>query len=278
MVESTTSTDLAASLGLDRPYPVTSEHIRSLYEDGWTRLPGLLSPDAVDWLREQLQGAAFQSGPAATDANYLPGRQPAARSQHGPAWVIPDVSVVGSSPRLGDVAVRLMGVPEALFVHDITFFKAPGGTGFGQGPTMYHQDLPFLPYDRKGSITIWIALVDMTEEMGPLQYVEGSHREGPLGRGLNHDMREEYPHLYNSPVVGGGVLKAGDAQAHWDLTLHGTKANSSDRIREAYAVRYTRTDTIYIGTGHAHFDEYHPEVGHLFAECDAFPRVGLLDV
>jgi hypothetical protein len=273
--ESLSTDDATTRLGLDVPMEVTDDQVRSLHESGWTRLPALLTQEAIDALRKELQGLAFQTGPAQDHANYLPGRQPAAASQHGPAWKNQFVRTIGSSPRLGGVAVKLMNVPEVLFVHDITFFKAPGANPeFGSGPTVFHQDLPFLPFDRTGGITIWIALVDMTEDMGALQYVDRSHMEGPLGRSLDLDIRETYPYLYDRPVAGGGSLRAGDAQAHWDLTLHGAPANISNRTREAYAVRYVRTDTIYTGTGHAHFDHYHPAVGKRLAESEHFIRIG----
>src|SRR4051812_5868670 len=35
--------ETAERLGLDAEYPLTDEHVDSLHEDGWARLPGLLS-------------------------------------------------------------------------------------------------------------------------------------------------------------------------------------------------------------------------------------------
>src|ERR1017187_1406387 len=45
----------------------------------------------------------------------------------------------------------------------------------------------------------------------------GSHHEGPLGLIESCDIRDVYPHLRDSEVIGGQALKVGDAQAHWEL-------------------------------------------------------------
>ena len=97
----------------------------------------------------------------------------------------------------------------------------------GSPGTGYHQDYSYQPFDRKGSMTFWIALVDMTPEMGPLRYLRGSHREGPLGLSGRQDIRDTYPQLREAEVVGGQALKAGDAQAHWELTVHGAAPNQA---------------------------------------------------
>jgi hypothetical protein len=76
-------------------------------------------------------------------------------------------------------------------------------------------------------------------------------------------------------VVAGQSLQAGDAQAHWDLTVHGAGPNASERVREAYVVRYSPSDTLYTGLGHPHYDNFSLEIGQPLSNCDAFPRVGV---
>ena len=57
----------------------------------------------------------------------------------------------------------------------------------------------------------------MTEEMGSLRYLDGSHVEGPLGFQSDSvgdpDIREQFPDLKQREVVAGGPIKAGDARA-----------------------------------------------------------------
>jgi len=114
----------------------------------------------------------------------------------------------------------------------------------------------------------------MTEEMGPLRYLRGSHREGPLGLIESRDIRDVYPRLRDSEVVGGQALKAGDAQAHWELTVHGAAPNRGPDRRDAVAFRCMRSDTIYTGLTHPHWNKFKLRPGTRFADSGQFPRIG----
>jgi ectoine hydroxylase-related dioxygenase (phytanoyl-CoA dioxygenase family) len=129
--------------------------------------------------------------------------------------------------------------------------------------------------DRWGEVTLWIALVDLTEDMGPLYYVKRSHKDGPLGLHHGKDIRDQHPHLFDYEIVGGKAMAAGDAQAHWDLTVHGAAPNTTARAREAYAIRYMRSDTCYNGIGYAFYDGFDLKPGTRFADSGKFPVVGV---
>ncbi len=251
---------------LDTPYPVTEAQVRSLQQDSWASLPGLLDPDTAAQLRDALLAAEPRttiSGPTkpAADPNAL-------LSHEGVAWRDPFVRSVATSRRLSSAVVALIEQTDALFCQDISFFKPEGAS-----PIPYHQDYSYWPFDRKGCVTLWIALVDLTDEMGSLRYLKGSHKEGPLGLIEQRDIRDAYPHLRDSEVVGGTAMKAGDARAHWELTLHGSARNKGPGRREAVAFRYIRSDTIYIGLTHPHYDQFGLEPGQRFVDNDAFPHV-----
>ena len=163
-----------------------------------------------------------------------------------------------------------MKQPTAIFAHDSSFFKPPGAPELS-----FHQDHSHLPFDRHGCVTLWIALVDMSEDMGPLRYLEGSHHEGPLGlRDPERGILEVYPQLGDRKIVPRKPLLAGDAQAHWALTVHGSAPNNTESPREAVAFRYIRSDTVYTGWRHAHFDPLHLNPGDRFRDIDLFTIVG----
>jgi hypothetical protein len=273
------------SWGLDTEYPLTAEQIESLHEMSWTRLPGLLSREVCDALRGEIAlqpvrpldalGKSYRklSGEDKDQATR-PFLDHETDSKHNynheaMAWRNDLFRDVCTSRRLGGTAVRLMRRQEALLVQDISFYK-PGGGGT---PTNFHQDLPSWPFDRRGNITIWIALVDVDANMGPLRYLEGSHREGPLGLAGKLDIGETYPDVMRRKVVAGKSLRAGDAQVHWDLTVHGAGPNESERVREAYVVRYSPVETIYTGLGHPHYDNFNLEIGQPLSNSEAFPRL-----
>ncbi|OLT23118.1 hypothetical protein BJF78_06995 [Pseudonocardia sp. CNS-139] len=239
---------------LDSAYTVPDAEIANLHEHGWARLPGLLNAEVVAELRRRLAdeplrpldalGKSYRKlgGNTAADTDSEPVKfldheldSKHNQNHEGMAWRNPFFRRVGTSRRVAGAAVQLMRRDRAVFIQDISFFK-PGGGG---SPTAMHQDYASWPFDRKGAITIWIALVDVSEDMGPLAYLEDSHREGPLGLAGKLDIRSTYPHLADAKVVAGRALKAGDAQVHWDLTVHGAGPNATDVVREAYLTRFT---------------------------------------
>lgn len=252
--------------GLDTKYPVTPEQVKSLHDDGWASLPGLLNEETVAHLRsifKATEPSPIISGPeerkTETDKLII---------HEGYSWVNDDLRDFVTSQRLSSAVTALTEQSELLVTHDISFFQ-----NVGSGGTPFHQDYSYQPFDRKGTVTLWIALVDLTEEMGPLRYIRGSHNEGPLGLGGARDIREVYPQLKDAEVVAGKAMKAGDAQAHWELTVHGAAPNTGHSRRDAFAVRYMRPDTIYTGLTHPHWNKFNLEPGTTFADSGQFPLV-----
>ncbi len=252
--------------GLDAPYPITEEQIRSVQEDGWARLDGLLDEEAVAKVREIYASTEVSPLIVGPDAKVVEARN--LLIHEGVSWTNPEMQQIVTSRRLSTAITGLMQQPDALLAHDISIFKGPGSGGTG-----FHQDYSHQPLDRKGCLSFWIALEDLTPEMGPLWYLRGSHKEGPLGLIEPGEIRDRYPHLWQSEVVGGKAMKAGDAQAHWDLTVHGSGPNEGPGWRNAIAVRYMRSDTIYTGISHPHFDKFDVQPGTRFADSGLFPRV-----
>lgn len=264
LADAPTATD---DRSLDTPYTIDAEQVRSLHEDSWASIPGLLDLESVERLREALLAADPRTTISGPDK---PAADPAALLSHeGVAWRDPFVRRVATSRRLSSAVVDLIQQPDAVFCQDISFFKPEGAK-----PIPYHQDYSYWPFDRKGCVTLWIALVDLTPEMGPLQYLKGSHLEGPLGLIEQRDIRDAYPHLRDSERVGGKAMAAGDAQAHWELTLHGSRRNDGPGRREAVAFRYIRSDTRYIGLTHPHYDQFDLEPGKRFVDNPGFPHLG----
>jgi hypothetical protein len=136
-----------------------------------------------------------------------------------------------NSRRLTDdeVGVRLLG--------DHLICKRPQGCA-GSKPTPMHQDS--LLMRAHGQLAYWIALVEVTPEMGSMQFLDRSHREGLLGSdALGQTVLERYPkltELYDwSPPL---HYRPGDATVHNEFLLHGAPENTTPNPRWALNIDY----------------------------------------
>lgn len=143
--------------------------------------------------------------------------------------------------RFASVAAQLLGVPAVRLYHDQALFKPPGADR-----TPWHQDRYYWPLETDLTVTMWLALVDVGEEMGPMRFASGSHRASDLGelaisdgtdRRLSALIAERGWPVATAPV------RAGDATFHAGGTLHSAGANRSDRVREVLTVIYYAAGT-----------------------------------
>jgi len=252
---------------LDTEYTVSDDQRQALNDRGWTSLPDLLSRDVAELVRQELTGLKPKEyGAEYAHMSELFAKQTGA---HAGAWQKPFVTRVATSRRVAGAALQLTGQAEAVLADDIRFVKEPGCP---MAP--FHQDHPQFPFDRKGCVTLWIALVDIAENMGPLRYLNESHRDGLLGFAGGEEMLKAFPELAERTVGAGTDIAAGSAFAHWDTTVHGTAANEGTVAREAWAVRFIRPDTVYNGVSHVHYDKFNLTRGDRFGDLAEFPLVG----
>jgi ectoine hydroxylase-related dioxygenase (phytanoyl-CoA dioxygenase family) len=150
------------------------------------------------------------------------------------------------------IARQVMNVPAVRLYADRLFIKPP--TREGGVPTLWHQDLPKLPFDRRENVTLWVAVADIPAEKGPLTFLSRSHRLGPLTADSYESDEElfarlsgyERSHLDIVEVP----LRAGDATLHAGLTVHRAGANVSTEERLAWSLNYISADTLFNGVPH----------------------------
>jgi ectoine hydroxylase-related dioxygenase (phytanoyl-CoA dioxygenase family) len=130
----------------------------------------------------------------------------------------------------------LMGADGVRLYHDQALIKEPGGK-----PTPWHQDHYYWPLETVQTITMWMALVDIPLEMGPMIFASGSHRATTLPPIEISGRSEEY---FERKIREGNLattsyaLKAGDATFHSGDLLHRAFGNGSERRREVMTVIY----------------------------------------
>ena len=125
--------------------------------------------------------------------------------------------------------------------HDQALFKEPGG-----GITPWHQDQFYWPLDTPHTITLWMPLVEITPEMGPMEFASGSHRLGNLGDfAIGDASQEAFQRVVEEnelPITAYGEFAAGDATFHGGWTLHRAPPNRTQRMREVVTVIYFAAD------------------------------------
>jgi ectoine hydroxylase-related dioxygenase (phytanoyl-CoA dioxygenase family) len=178
--------------------------------------------------------------------------------------------------RLALLAGQLMGEDQVRLVDDAALVKP--AREHGGDPTNWHQDAPNFPFDRRGFLTMWIAVEDIELDQGPLTLLPGSHRLGLLGAvdGASEGLElESVLTAEDRAVIGEPMtraLRAGDATVHDGSLLHCAGPNRTDRPRRAWGVRFIPAGTLYTGAAHDSFDDLGLEPFEPF-EHENFPLI-----
>ena len=142
-------------------------------------------------------------------------------------------------PQVGALTCANLGIPGLILFHDHLLFKPPGGADME-----WHQDFSYLPLDRPGGLTLWIALDDIDPENGCLYYILGSHllgeRRASWGLTGEDDPRAKLPPLEVDRYQTGVAIpaRAGCALAHHTYVWHRSPKNRSDRPRRSWALSF----------------------------------------
>lgn len=228
--------DKKAYPSLESRYDVSEEKIASFRHNGHIYLPGVASRDEVEFFRGPINHAAEKHGQ--TDALPLEQRDTYGKAflQHMNLWTAdPAVAAFTLGKRFARLAAELLGCNGVRIYHDQALFKEPGG-----GFTPWHQDQYYWPVDTEKTVTMWMPLVDLTEDMGILKFASRSHTKGYLG---TLPISEESEEVFNNYIAEQGMevsaldhVNAGDATFHLGWNLHAAPGNRSDRLREVMTI------------------------------------------
>ena len=222
---------------LNAPYPLAPESAESYRRDGHVLLRGICSREEVAHYRQAIVDAVKRHNPETRPLEE--------RDTYGKAflqtmnlWEVDNtVKEFTLARRFARLAAELMGVDSVRLYHDQALFKEPGG-----GHTPWHQDQYYWPLETNRTITMWMPLVDVSEEMGTMTFASGSHSEGFLGHlEISDKSDEEFQklveergfHLFRS-----GAMRAGDATFHSGWTLHSAPGNKTNVTRDVMTIIY----------------------------------------
>jgi len=234
----TPTMDTALLPSLESRYDISDAQKAAFRGNGHIYLPGVCSPEEISSCRREILDATAEPRAAATDLEK--------RDTYGKAflqmmnlWVGHEgVKQFVFGKRIAEIAAELMGVSGTRLYHDQALFKEGRG-----GYTPWHQDQHYWPLDTLNTITVWIPLVDLTADMGIMQFASKSHVNGYLSEmGAISDESEakidEFVGSKGYEVTGQPVMKAGDATFHYGWTLHRAPGNQTDTMREVMTTIY----------------------------------------
>ncbi len=228
---------IAALPALDANYEVRQERIDEFREKGHTLLRNILNRDELEAYRSVILKAAERQN---TEKRKLEERDTYGKAflQIMNLWTNDEqVRKFTLAKRFAKIAADLLGVDNVRIYHDQALLKEPGG-----GPTPWHQDQYYWPIDTHNTVTMWMPLVDINEDMGMLTFASGSHTNGAV---FDFEISDESEKEFDDYVKEKGfaisrpiTMEAGDATWHYGFTIHKAPGNSSERMREVMTIIY----------------------------------------
>jgi ectoine hydroxylase-related dioxygenase (phytanoyl-CoA dioxygenase family) len=210
---------------------------QAFHKNGHTLTRGVLSPEEAPLYRNVINDAAYKFN---TEKRKLEERDTYGRAflQIMNLWEQDkQVRKFTLAKRFAKMAADLLGVPNVRLYHDQALYKEAGG-----GFTPWHQDQYYWPLNTTNTITMWMPLIDIDEEMGMLTFASGSHTAGFVENIAISDESETLleKHIKDKgfPITRAQSMKAGDATWHYGWTLHNASGNKSAITREVITIIY----------------------------------------
>ena len=257
--------------GIDVDALIDHKVLAEYRERGYWRSPQLFDRDTTARLRRAHQRLWAGDFDHAIPSQYGPPRDEpdatAVRQQYNAFWLNNDIRAVTTSPLLGAIGARFMGMDEVRLWHDQAVNKPGVGTGGAAvtaGNIGWHQDSGHWQCSSSTNMcTAWVALQDTDLGNGAMRTIVGSHRWGLLEDSANFgrtDLEGLQARLSAQEMSGAWidepcVLREGEVSFHHCLTLHGSGPNLSDAPRLCVIAHMMPGDTSY--RKHA---QYHPNM------------------
>ncbi|MEY4130646.1 MAG: hypothetical protein RLZZ31_770 [Actinomycetota bacterium] len=250
--------------------PVSQEEIDTFWRDGVVCLRSILPVELVESMaapiEEALSGSTMadlsemadllETGAGATrnvDDAVASSGVPRGRFKAGTDhWLVQEEfkNFALYSP-LPEIVASLLQSAEVRLYEDSVLVKEPGT----QEKTGYHQDMAYFHLEGDLVCTTWVPLDVVTEEMGAVRFVVGSHRDHTQYRpnmfvsdmAIPGTQGAEVPD-YDKQVGDARIISfetsPGDITVHHARTIHSARGNlSATNRRRAISVRYVGDGT-----------------------------------
>ena len=214
---------------LAEPYPITEAQVRQFAADSFIKLPGVLTPGAVERLRLRLRELLDAAVDPAVGFQSLE-----------MMWLTDDlVRAAVLSPRIGGICAALIRTSQVRLYHDNALSKEPGA-----GRTPWHYDAHHFPLDSLDVLTAWIPLQPTPREMGPLAFARGADVGDLVAdvefdkHGTSYDRGVSDAFRAQAVRVEDGPFAAGEVSFHGANCFHTAGANRTTAARMVLATTY----------------------------------------
>jgi hypothetical protein len=225
--------------------PVTDDEVRFFWDNGWAFLPELVSAELAAELLRRAKTLMGAQGDANVLRPVMDQESELFNTRYRPDLDDELYRTLRTDTTLGRNAALMLGRDMA--TRSLTNFiavKLPRDLEtdkMGKGPTSYHQDHGAMPH-RCESLVYWIALDEVTPEMGSMRFYNGSHRLNWLaGDPLQWPRLKEFE--LSEPVV----YRPGDATVHGSMVVHGAPENMTMQSRWSYICNFFPAHAAFTG-------------------------------
>ncbi|HVG15722.1 MAG TPA: phytanoyl-CoA dioxygenase family protein [Chitinophagaceae bacterium] len=222
---------------IDSYAKIDATQINEFRQNGHTLIKNVLSTEEVTAYREVINHAAYRHN---TEKRAMEERDTYGKAflQIMNLWERDEaVRQFTLAKRFAKIAADLLGVDNVRIYHDQALYKEGGG-----GFTPWHQDQYYWPLNTNNTITMWMPLIDIKEEMGMLTFASRSHTSGFVENVAISDESEKKleQHIKDKgfTIARPHSMNAGDATWHYGWTLHSAPGNSSTTTREVMTIIY----------------------------------------
>ncbi len=223
-------------MNLNSPYPLTNAHTAQFERDGYIQLKHVFSAEELAH-----HGAEITRLTLALNTQVRPLEE---RSTYDRAFLqvmnlwehSASVKAFVLNQRLGRMAAQLLGVSGVRLYHDQSLYKEPGG-----GITPAHADQYYWPLASDRTVTAWVPLQAVPQDMGPLGFYARS-QQVEFGRELGISDESEEKITANMARHGFAFecrpFELGEVSFHLGWTFHKAGPNLSQKPRSVMTMIY----------------------------------------
>ena len=217
----------------ERARTLTPAQVRSFNEQGYISPLPALTHEEADASRAYFDGLLESMNAMQDRRNAY-----AIMSYHNRCRGIYDLAL---HPRLLDYVEDLLG-PDFVCWSSHYFCKLPGDPK----RVPWHQDATYWPVRPTRTVTVWLAIDDVTPDNAPMRFLPGTHRLGrvdwkpatgevALAQEIP-DAEAQFTKSLGAPFD--NVMRAGEISLHASTLVHGSEPNTSDTRRCGLTFRY----------------------------------------